>query len=228
MKTGMAGQHPVDLPAPRVFPALARLFHAGIADLRNKGKTHVGDGGASIQTALFFHLQRDMFQSFLFVLIKRQLIDDQPVPLDRFAGGKTHRDARCLRMVFDQMYHRVQTAVYGAAMFVFVAEILSLRLFLILCDVDRVVHQLLNALVFGRGDRHDRDAQHRLHGVYIHRAAVADHFIHHVQRHHNGDIHFKQLHGQIHVPLDIGNVDDVDDALRLLVQDKVAGDQLLA
>ena len=51
--------------------------------------------------------------------------------------------------------------------------------------------------------------------------------VHHVQGDDHGDVHFQQLHGQVKVALDVRGVHDVDDRFRVLVQDKVAGDQLL-
>ena len=222
------GQHPVELPASRLFPAFLRLLHTGGTDPGNEGKAHIRDGGASVKAPLLFHLQRDMLQRFLFVFIDAELVDDQRIPFDCLAGGKAYRKACLFRMVLNQVNHRVQTAVDGAAVFVFITEILSLRLFLIPGDVERMIDQLAHALVLCRRNRHDRHPEHRLHGVYIHRAAVAGHLVHHIQGYHNGDIHLQQLHGQIQIPFDIGDVNNVDDPLRLFIQHKVAGDQLLA
>ena len=36
-------------------------------------------------------------------------------------------------------------------------------------------------------------------------------------------MHFDQLNGQVEVALDVGSVDDIDDAVRLFVQHEVAG-----
>ena len=224
----LPGQHPVDLAASCVFPALLRLRYAGVADLHDKGESHIGNGGAAVKPALFFHLERDVLQRFLFVFVQTKRVDDQTVSLDRLAGGEAHRDARCLRVIPDQMDHSMKAPVYRASVIPFFAEILFQRPFLILGDMDRVIHQLINALIFGGGDRYDRHAQHGFHRVHVHRAAVAGHLVHHIQRYPQGDIHFQQLHGQIQVALDVGDINDVDDALRLFVQHEVAGDQLLA
>ena len=224
----LSGQNPVDLPASFMLTAFTRLCDAGVTDLHDKREPHIGDGCAAVQSALFFHLEGDMLQRFLLVFIKAELVDDQLIAFNRLAGGKPHRDACCLRVIFDQVDHRVQTSVHGAVVVVFVAEVLPLRLLLVFRNMDRVIHQFMHALIFRRGNRHDRNTQHGFHGVHIHRAAVAGHLVHHVQCHHDGDVHFQQLHGQIHVPFNIRDVNDVDDALRPLLQHEVAGDQLLA
>ena len=99
--------------------------------------------------------------------------------------------------------------------------------------------------------------QHRFHLVDAHRAAVAAHFVHHVQRQNHGDIQLHQLHGQVEVALnivdatniernlyltiqlhqlhgqvevalDVGGVHDIDDAGGLFADDELAGDDLLA
>ena len=51
------------------------------------------DGGAPVQSALLFHLQGDVLQRLPFVLVKPELIDDQPIPFDRLAGGEADRVA---------------------------------------------------------------------------------------------------------------------------------------
>ena len=122
----------------------------------------------------------------------------------------------------------MQAAVHRAAVVVLPAEILPRGFFLIFRDVQCVLHELVHALVFRGGDGNDRNAQHGFHRVHVHGAAVAGHLIHHVQGDDHGDAHLQQLHGKVEVPLDIGRVDDIDDAFRLFLQYEVAGDQLLA
>ena len=118
--------------------------------------------------------------------------------------------------------------MHRAAVVILAAEIHAPGALLILCHMDGVVYQLVHALVLGGGDGDDRDAQHRLHLVDAHRAAVAAHFVHHVQRQHHGDIQFHQLHGQVKVALDVGGIHDVDDAGGFFADDELAGNDLLA
>ena len=94
-------------------------------------------------------------------------------------------------------------------------------------DAHGAFDQILNALVLRRGDGNDRNAEFIGHFLHIDGAAVAAHFVHHVERQHHRDLHFKKLQRQIEVALDIRGVDDIDDAIRLLIQDKIAGHDLL-
>ena len=88
-------------------------------------------------------------------------------------------------------------------------------------------HQLVHALVLHSGNGYHRNAQSLAEALHINGAATAGHLVHHVQCQHHGDTHFHQLQRQVQVPLDIGGVHDIDDAVRLLIQDEVPGDDLL-
>ena len=79
-----------------------------------------------------------------------------------------------------------------------------------------VVHQLGRALVLGRRDGDDGDAQQLLH------------LVHHVEGQHHGHAQLHELHRQVQVALDVRGVHDVDDAARALVQQETARDHLLA
>ena len=122
----------------------------------------------------------------------------------------------------------MDAAVDRAAVILLAAEIHPARPLLILCDVERVVHQLVHALVLCRRDGHDRDAQHGLHLIDADGAAVAAHLVHHVQRQHHRRIQLHELHGEVQIPLDVGGVHDIDDARGLLADDELPGHDLLA
>ena len=99
--------------------------------------------------------------------------------------------------------------------------------FLIPRDVHRVVNQLVDPFVQGRGNRHHRDPEHFFHPVDVHRTAVAPHFVHHVQRQHHRHVQLHELKSQVQIALQIRCVGDVDDALRLLLQNIFPGDHFL-
>ena len=82
--------------------------------------------------------------------------------------------------------------------------------------------RLVDALVFHCRDGHHRQAQLSLHGVDAYRAPVVAHLVHHVQCQHHGHIELHELHGEIQVALDVGGIDDVDDALGVGFQDELA------
>ena len=223
-----SGQNAVDAHATRMLAALAGLHDRRGADLLNEAEAHVGDRGRAVKPALLLHLADDVLERLLLVLIQPEALEHEAVPLRELARRKTHRDAGLHRVVLDQAHDRVQTAVYRAALFVRIAEIHAAGAFLMLRHVYRVVDQLGDALVFRGGDRHHRDAEHRLHLVDAHRAAVFAHLVHHVEREHHRHVQLHELHRQIQVALDIRRVDDVDDPLRMLLEHKAPRDELLA
>ena len=130
-------------------------------------------------------------------------------------------------MILNQVHYRVQASVNCSAVVILVAEVLSRGLFLIFRDMDRMTHQFFYTLILRGGNRNHRRSEECFHCVYVDHAAVLIHFIHHVESDYNRDVHFQQLHGQIQIPLNIGRVHDIDDRLRLFIQDKVSRDQFL-
>ena len=120
-------------------------------------------------------------------------------------------------MVLDQVHDSVQAAVYRSSMILRVTEVLPSRLFLILCHMQCMLDQLSDTLIFRCGDRDDRDAEQLLHLIDEHGAAIVAHLIHHVQGEHHRHIELHQLHRQIQVSLNIRRIDDIDNALRVLI-----------
>ena len=169
-----------------------------------------------------------MLDHLFFVLIQLQGFLNALVALHQLGGGKPHRNARRLSVVLDQMDDAVDAAVHRAAVVVLTAEIHAAGPLLILCHMKGVVYQLIHALILGGGNGNDRNAQHGLHLVDAHRAAVAAHLVHHVQRQHHGDVQLHELHGQVEVALDVGGIHDVDDAGGLFADDELPGNDLLA
>ena len=208
--------------------ALTGFDDAALADALDVGETHVGHGRAAVEPALGLHLQDDVFEHFFFVLIQGELFQDPLIALDELAGREAQGQAVGGRVVLDQVADRVQAAVDRAAVVVRAAEVLAQGPLLVFGHMDRVLDQLVDALILRRGDRHDRDAQHGLHRVDVHAAAVACHLIHHVEGDDHRHVHFQKLHRQVEVALDVRGVHDIDDAPGLGFQDEVPGNQLLA
>ena len=126
-------------------------------------------------------------------------------------------------MILDLVDHGVDAAVHRAGG----AEVVHRRIGPGARGVHGGADQLLHALVFHGGDGHHRDAQSLGHGLDVDGTAAAGHLVHHVQRQHHGDAHLHQLQREVEVALDVGGVHDVDDAVGLLVQDEIPGDDLL-
>ncbi len=89
-------------------------------------------------------------------------------------------------------------------------------------NFDRAVHEFFDprALQSGYGD----DGQPRLlfERFRVDAVAVLFHGVHHVERDDHGHVDFHELRRQIEVTLEVGRVDDVDDAIGLFVEDIIA------
>ena len=120
-------------------------------------------------------------------------------------------------VVLDERHDAVQASVDAAVVLPLVAEVGAPGFFLIAGDVQRVVDELVDALVPRRGDGHHGDAQKLFHFIDAHGAAVAVHLVHHVQRQDDGRVQLHELQCQVEVALDVGGVHDVDDAGGLLL-----------
>ena len=223
----LARQYLVDAAAALVLAALVRLVERAVDELADEGKAHVRDGRRAVEAALLLHLADDVLNHLHLVLVEHQRLDDAAVTLDDLRRGEADRDARFLRVVLDEVHDAVQAAMHGAAMALRIAEVHAARLLLIMCDVQRVRDELLDALALGRRDRHDRDAEQGLHRVDVDRAAVARELVHHVEREDHRAIELDELQRQVEVALDVRRIDDVDDARWLLAQDELTRDNLL-
>ena len=204
-----------------VFLTLLWLDHGLLAESFDKGETHLGHRCSTVKTPLLLHLYNQMFQGLLLILGKLQSLHHHSITFDELGGGKTNRNVSPLGMIFNQMHDAVQATVYSTTMIVLVAEILTNRCFLILCDMDGMFHQLGDTLVFGGRDRHHRQTQDLFHFVHQNGTAIVAHLIHHIEGQHHGNTQFHQLHGQIEVTLDIVGIHNVDDGLRLFLNDEL-------
>ena len=223
-----SGQHTVNFCAPHMLAALFWFYHGLTADFFNKIKAHIRNRRRAVQAALRLHLTDDMLEHLFLVFIEGQLLQDQRIALCQLARRKPHRNIRPCGVILDQMHDRVQRAVNGTAVVIRLTEVLSARFFLIFGHMDSVRHQLLDSLVFRSGNRDNRDAETLFHLVDEYGTAVLAHLVHHVERQYHRNVEFHQLHRQIQVPLDIRRIYNIDDAARMLIQDKVPGNDLLA
>ena len=211
-----------------MFFALLRFDDRDPADPADEFESHVGDGGGAVEASLLFHLVDDVLDGLFFILVEAQRVFDAGVSFDEFMSGEPQRDARVIRMVFDEMHDRVEGPVDRAAVVALVAEVPIGGLLLITGHMDRVAHEFVDAFAGQRVDGDDRDAEGHLEFIDVDCAAVVDDFIEEVQGDDHGPVQLEELHRKVQVALDVRAVDDVDDAFRLLPQDELAGDDLLA
>ena len=91
-----------------------------------------------------------------------------------------------------------------------------------------MVDKLVDTFVLRGGNRNDRNAEPALHLVYADRSAVLADLVHHVECKYHRHFEFHELHRQIQVSLEVGRIDNIDNAFRLFVQNKLSRNELLA
>ena len=205
-----------------------RLAYSLGCDLLDEGKTHVCYCSASVKSALFFHLEHDVLDGLFLILSKAEAADDDRVTFDDLSCSKSQRNIRTQRVVLDKMRCRMYASVHRSAVIVLIAEVGSHRFFLVFCDMYRVIDELVDSLVLGSRDRNYRCAEDALHLIDIDRASVGVELVHHVQRNYDRNVHLEKLHRKIHISLDVGGINDVDDRFRLILQNEVPRYDLFA
>ena len=176
----LSGENAVQLFASQAFLTFSGLLYTGKADFLNKGISHICNGGAAIQAAFFFHLKNNVLDGFFFVSVQIQTGEHLRIPFHNLGGCKTNGNPGGLCVILHQMGQRVKTPVDSAAVIVFVTEVLTHRSFLIMRHMNGMLHQLMNAFIFGGGDGNHGDTQRSFHGVNIDGTAVCGELIHHV------------------------------------------------
>lgn len=190
----------------------------------DEGVAHIGQGGVAVQPGFGFHLHDAVLQKLLFVFVQLQVLLQRVAPLNELGSAEPGGDAQSLGVVGDEVDNGVQAAVDGG---VVGAEIGDLRQDAAPCHRDGPVDQLRNTFALGGGNGHHRDAEGGAQFLHIDRTAVGPHLIHHVEGKHHRHPQLQKLEGEVEVAFDVGGVHDIDDAVRLLIEDKIPGDDLL-
>ncbi len=220
-------QHRINATAAAMFLALARLYHRLSAHPPYIGKPHVGHGCSSIKTALLLHLFQNVADGLAFVFGQLQSVHHQLVAFYHFAGSKTNRNAASLGMIFNEMHHGMQASVNGTAMVFGTAKVLFFRPLAIFCHMQRVLYQLVHALVFHGRDGNYRYSEHFFHLIDADCSTVVFHLVHHIQCQHHRNVKFHQLHRQVKVTLYVCGIYDIDNARRVFFQDELTRNNLL-
>ena len=218
-----SGQDAVELAAAGVLAALVRLYDRLRHGVFNEAVAHVRQRRVAVKTALLLHLHDGVLDQLQLVRVELKLVRDRFIALDELCCRKADGDARRLRVVLDYMADRVDAAVDGALR----AEVIDARLLAQTRRADGDFDQLLHALAVCRADGHDGHAQKLGQERRIDRAAVSGQLVHHVERQHRGRLERQELERQIEVALKVRRVHDVDDAVRLLIENEVPGHDLL-
>ena len=106
-------------------------------------------------------------------------------------------------MILNEMHDRMDTAVHGAPYVICTAEINASRFLLIFRHMDGMADHFVNALIFCGGDRNYRNAEKTFHFIDENGTPVFPHFVHHVERHHHGNVEFHELKREIEVALNV-------------------------
>ena len=93
------------------------------------------------------------------------------------------------------------------------AEVVFQRCLLGFRRADRHIHQFVDAFIFSRGNGDYRHAQFFRELRHVNGVPAGADLVHHVQGNDHGDPQLYQLQGKIEVPLDVGGVYDIDDAV---------------
>ena len=182
-------QHAVNAHAAQMLAAFLTLDDGFRTELFDVIITHGGNRGIAVKAALILHFHDAVLDHFQLVPVQSQTLDDVLVALNELGRGKAAGYARSLRMILNQVGHGVDAAVHRA----FVAEVHTLRLAVLANGLHGGANQLVNALVLGRRDGNDRDAQLLAHCGNVDGAAVAAHLVHHVQRQHHRQLQLQKL-----------------------------------
>ena len=126
--------------------ALVCLHHAFRADLLNEIVPHIRQRGVPIQPGFMLHFNDGVLYQFLLVLTQRQRVKEILLALNQLHGAEPAGNIDPLRVILDDMAHRVNAAVNRAVR----AEILHFGPYLLCSYLNQRVHQLGNALIFYR------------------------------------------------------------------------------
>ena len=210
-------QHGVHLAGAELLARDLRLDDRRLADALNIGIAHVRHGGLAVQPAFLFHLMHDVPDDVLFVFVEAQRGHRRFVALHQLGGGKARRHAGGGRVVLHQVRKRVDRLMHRAG-----AEVQPLGSLLFARGLLDRADDLLRAFVFDGGDGDAGDAERVRKAGDIDRAVVGAHLVHHVERDDHGDAKLQKLQRQVQVALDVGGVHDIDDAVRLFLEQEVA------
>ena len=83
--------------------------------------------------------------------------------------------------------------------------------------LDCAVHEFFDPRALQRGYGDDGQSRFLFERLCVDFIAALFHGVHHVERDDHGHVDFHKLRGQIEVALEVGRIDDIDDAIGLFV-----------
>ena len=157
-----------------------------------------------------------MLDHFLFILRKIQRIDNLLITFNNLICCKSYRNLSPFGMILYQMHDTVNASVNRSTMIGLFTEILLSWTFLIFCNMDGMTHKLINTLIFGRRNRHNRNTKKCLHVIYSDRSTISSDFIHHIESKYHRNIKLNQLHRKVQISLYISSINNIYNTLWFL------------
>ena len=183
---------------------------------------HICQSRFAVGAQILLHLLDDVVDDVDVAAVQIQGFEHWFVALHQLGGSKADGITGSLCVVLDDVGNRVDGAVHFS-----LAEIQPRQCFVTLESFDYGVQQVRDALAFGSRDWNDRDAQLLRQLFDVDSVAAGAYLVHHVQRKDHRDVQLHQLKGQIQVAFQVGGIDDVDDGIGAVFDQKISGDHLL-
>ena len=70
------------------------------------------------------------------------------ITFKKFACGKTYRNSSFICMILYKMNYCMQSTMNSATAIIFITKILTKRLFLKMCNMNRMFYKFINTLIF--------------------------------------------------------------------------------
>src|SRR5699024_2873445 len=102
-----AGEDFINPAAAGMLAALVRLNDGGGAHTADEAEPHIRNGGGAVQPALLFHLQYNMPEHILFILVKPELLKDKLVSLRQLGSRKPNGNAGLHGVILDEVHDGV-------------------------------------------------------------------------------------------------------------------------
>ena len=205
------------LPLPALPP------HGRTDDTLHKAVPAVCQQGLPVpQGALGLVFRRNLVNAVPGGLVQPQVLGYLLVPRQQLDRRPVGRDAYRVGPVVDQGVNPVVDGVGKV-----VVEVVRLHGQAGVHLPVGLLDQPVNIHAVTGGDRDHRYAQLSGQPAAVNRIPLLFHLVHEVYSQHHRPFQLQQLHGQIQVPLQVGGVYDVDDGVRLLLEDEFPGHHLL-
>ena len=181
-----------------------RTHNRLLAQSPDKLKPHIGDCRFPVKPGFLLHDRHDLLKCFLLIFCKLQCILDRCILLNQLCCSKPHRKIGFLRIIFNHMRNRMDTAMHRSnRIFVILtvrAEINSSRRFMVSCHMHGMAYQFVDTFILRSRDWHHRNSKYLLELIDTDRTTVRPYLIHHIQCKHHRDSKLHQLHRQTQIP----------------------------